>query len=86
MICVKEMETYANIKGVKVIKHTNWQYQLIGRYTIEVYPTTGRCFIKGLNHSSKLFDSTEAVDFATGDKLPVGVHKSHIRPNRMENL
>lgn len=73
VIDTKQLKFFAELKGVRFTKHTDYHAQLDGKYQVNVYPTTGRIYIKGMNYSAKIFDHVEAVDFATGDRFPSGI-------------
>lgn len=69
----KQLKFFAGLKAVKFTEHTEFHIQLDGKYQVNVYPTTGRIYIKGMNHSARVFDHVEAVDYATGDRFPSSV-------------
>ncbi len=70
---MKQLEFYAGLKAVTVKVCTEHHVQLNGKYQVNVYPTTGRIYIQGMNYSARVFDHVEAVDYATGDRFPGGV-------------
>lgn len=82
MIDYKQLKFYAELKGLTVTKHTAWHCQVRGQYDVNVYLTTDRIYIKGLNHSSKVFDHVEVVDYATGDRFPSGIKRTAVKPTR----
>ena len=73
LIDTKQLKFFAELKAVKFTKHTDFHVQLQGKYQVNVYPTTGRVYIQGMNYSARIFDHGEAVDYATGDRFPDGV-------------
>lgn len=80
MIDVKQLKFFAELKSVKFMQHTPYHCQLRGKYDVNVYPTTDRIYIKGMNHSARVFDHVEAVDYATGEKFPAGVTIPNRKP------
>lgn len=86
MISVAKLQTEAKKRGLPITKHTEYHYQLQGKYLIDVYPTTNRIFIQGMNHSARIFDAEEAVDYASGERFPAGVDKGKRRCNRTVKL
>lgn len=72
-IDIGQLSFFADLKAVKMKVCTAHHIQLHGKYLVNVYPTTGRIYIQGMNYSARIFDHVEAVDYATGDRFPTGI-------------
>lgn len=79
-IDVDLLKFYAGLKAVPLVEHTEYHVQLNGKYQVNVYPSTGRIYIQGMNYSARIFDHVEAVDYATGDRFPRGIAAPKRRP------
>lgn len=67
------LSDFAAAKNVKLKVCSAFHYQLDGKYQVNVYPTTGRIYIQGMNYSTKIFDAEEAVQYAAGERFPKGI-------------
>lgn len=72
-IDIGQLTFFAGIKNVQLKVFTAYHVQLQGKYQVNVYPTTGRIYIQGMNYSARISDHVEAVDYATGDRFPRGI-------------
>lgn len=73
VIDLKQLEFFAGLKQVQVRRCTEHHIQINGKYQVNLYPTTNRIYIRGMNYSARVFDHVEAVDYATGERFPTGV-------------
>lgn len=79
-IDVDQLGFFAGIKNVQMKVCTQFHIQLQGRYQVNVYPSTGRIYIQGMNYSARIHDHVEAVDYATGDRFPKGIEAAKRKP------
>lgn len=79
-IDVDQLGFFAGIKNVQMKVCTQFHIQLQGKYQVNVYPSTGRIYIQGMNYSARINDHVEAVDYATGDRFPAGIDPAKRRP------
>lgn len=79
-IDVGQLAFFADLKAVKLKVCSAFHYQLQGKFQVNVYPTTGRIYIQGMNYGKTVRDHVEAVDYATGDRFPKGIEAAKRKP------
>jgi hypothetical protein len=67
MIDVTTLEARCKAAGLRFQKHTDFHLVVRGRYDVNVFPTTGRVYLKGGIRSGKAQSVEEVLEIAQGE-------------------